>query len=231
ADLSQVEASRRDLYVPVASGTHTGKYMLAVEPTEGFKLADGAAEERWREHATRTILSAAMERALDAAGVVCEDRELVVDRMRRFVVLTARDGELLPGVVDDKGEARLGSRSVPVSVDALALEFREKYPRNFSRAEAKAPSEAPAGSAWTEPNPFTTKDMGAMARLYHADIVLYRKWKAEAEAETAKAREPLTGDLMRFFRPGPDFSLTMQGRLYREDRATFDRLKAASEAA
>lgn len=185
--------------------------------------------------AERALKRAAIERSLDVAGVIGEDRELVVDRMSRYIVLSERDGELVATAADEKGIERLGSRGLPVTVDALAAEFRERYPRNFT-PQAKAPivaTAAPAGSPWKGPNPFLKehRNLTEIGRLYVADRALHDRWKTEAEGASATAPKPvvapLTGDVSRFFRQGPDYSLTMQGRVYREDRATYDRITAA----
>ncbi|WP_182177869.1 hypothetical protein [Methylobacterium radiotolerans] len=185
--------------------------------------------------AERALKRAAIERALDTAGVIGADRDLVVDRMARFVVLTERDGELVVTAADDRGTERLASRGLPMTVDALAVEFREKFPRNFT-SQAKAPigaTAAPAGSPWKAPNPFAaeSRSLTEQGHLYRADPALYAKWKAEADGASASAPKPaaapLTGDVSRFFRLGPDYSLTMQGRVYREDRSRYDAIKAA----
>ncbi|TXN43865.1 hypothetical protein [Methylobacterium sp. WL7] len=198
------------------------------------------ADARWRAAAEKTIRRLTLERALDAAGVVGEDKELVADRMSRYVTLAEDGGEIVATVVDEAGEPRLGSRSLPVSVDALALEFREKYPRNFAKPEPKAPTgstAAPAGSKWTGPNPFAagSRSLTDQGKLFRTDPALYSRWKAESEglpAPTAPSGPaPILGAPMRYFRPGsPDWSLTRQGEIFRADRALHDRLKAASEA-
>ncbi|GAB6972075.1 hypothetical protein [Methylobacterium phyllosphaerae] len=51
--------------------------------------------------------------------------------------------------------------------------------------------------------------------------------KARSTPAPKSAAAPLTGDLGRFSRPGPDYSLTMTGGVDRVDRAADDRFAAA----
>lgn len=187
--------------------------------------------------AERALKRAAIERSLDAAGVIGEDRDLVVDRMARFVVLSERGGELVATAADENGVERLASRGLPMTIDALAAEFREKFPRNFT-PQTKAPigaTAAPAGSAWKGGNPYAVapeqRNLTEIGRLYVADRALHDRWRAEAEGASAPASkpavEPLSGDLGRFFRKGTDYSLTMQGRVFRERRQDYDAIRAA----
>ncbi|MET3483706.1 hypothetical protein [Methylobacterium sp. 1973] len=62
--------------------------------------------------ATRARNTAAIERALDAAGGTADDRTPVLDRMAKLVAITACDGERVPSVGKEAGGTRGGSRSL-----------------------------------------------------------------------------------------------------------------------
>lgn len=193
AKAAKAKADKYDQFDPEKEADKVAQAKLDAwkgQITETHTTELGAAKgeaEKWQRVAHRLTVTDAINRALDAAGVVGEDKELVADRMSRFVVLSEDGDALLANVVDDKKQPRYGSRGLPVTVEALALEFREKFPRNF-KADVKPGSGAGggsgAGTAYAGKNPFSKEhwNLTEQGKLFRDNKGLYDRLKAEAGA-------------------------------------------------